>query len=90
MRQDAIEARTQLCIEARLFEKALHQRRSVHVGLPVHEPVAEERRSRAGDGHVGGDMAKHYKLFAEVLEFDPALARRQDGQRRIKWTTRPS
>jgi outer membrane protein assembly factor BamB len=41
---------------------------------------------RAGDGHVRPDMAKDYKLFAEVL--DPAFAdtKHEDRKRRIKWT----
>ena len=40
----------------------------------------------AGKGHVRPDMAKDYKLFAEVLEPEPAATRRGDGKRRIKWT----
>ena len=36
---------------------------------------------RAGDGHVRADMAKGYKLFAEVLAPTPGATRRQ-----IKWT----
>ncbi|HUT94549.1 MAG TPA: PQQ-binding-like beta-propeller repeat protein [Thermoguttaceae bacterium] len=42
---------------------------------------------REGDGHVRPDVAKDYKLFAEVLEPDPAAARRGDEKRRIQWTT---
>ncbi len=41
---------------------------------------------RAGDGHVRADMAKDYKLFAELLASTPAAAKRRDGKRRIKWT----
>ena len=41
---------------------------------------------RAGDGHVRPDMAKGYKLFAEVMDSAPATARRRDAKRRIKWT----
>ena len=44
---------------------------------------------REGDGHVRPDVAKDYKLFAEVLEPDPAAARRGDEKRRIQWTTQP-
>jgi outer membrane protein assembly factor BamB len=42
---------------------------------------------RAGDGHVRPDMAKDYKLFAEVLDPSPAATERQDRKRRITWTT---
>ena len=42
---------------------------------------------RAGDGHVRPDMAKDYKLFAEVLDPAPAATKRRDRKRRIKWTT---
>jgi hypothetical protein len=41
---------------------------------------------RAGDGHVRPDMAKDYKLFAELLAPTPAAAKRREGKRRIKWT----
>ena len=41
---------------------------------------------RAGNGHVRPDMAKDYKLFAELLAPTPAVAIRRDGKRRIKWT----
>jgi len=41
---------------------------------------------RAGDGHVRPDMAKDYKLFAEVLGPTPVATRRGDAKRRIKWT----
>ena len=44
---------------------------------------------RAGDGHVGPDMAKDYYLFAEVLDMRPATESRRDGTRRIAWTTQP-
>ncbi len=40
----------------------------------------------AGKGHVRPNMAKDYKLFAEVLAHDPAAARRGEGKRRIEWT----
>jgi len=42
---------------------------------------------RMGDGHVRPDMAKGYKLFAEVLHPAPAAERRREGKRRIEWTT---
>jgi hypothetical protein len=41
---------------------------------------------RKGDGHVRPDVAKDYRLFAEVLHPKPAAARRGDGKRQIKWT----
>jgi len=41
---------------------------------------------RVGDGHVRPDMAKDYKLFAEVLDPAPADTRHEDRKRRIKWT----
>ena len=41
---------------------------------------------RMGDGHVRPDMAKDYKLFAEIRELAPAAARRRDDKRRIQWT----
>ena len=41
---------------------------------------------RAGDGHVRADMAKDYKLFAEVLAPTPAATKKEDGKRRIQWT----
>jgi len=41
---------------------------------------------RMGDGHVRPNMAKGYKLFAEVLDPAPAAARRRDDKRRITWT----
>ena len=41
---------------------------------------------RAGDGHVRPDMAKDYKLFAEVLDPTPAAVRRQERKRQVKWT----
>jgi len=40
----------------------------------------------AGKGHVRPDMAKDYKLFAEVLDPAPGAARQQDGKRQVKWT----
>lgn len=42
---------------------------------------------RAGDGHVGADMTKGYKLFAEELN---ALQAAEDNnrKRRIKWTAK--
>jgi len=42
---------------------------------------------RAGDGHVRPDMAKDYKLFAEVLARTPAATRRAGRKRQVKWTT---
>ncbi|NQT86501.1 PQQ-binding-like beta-propeller repeat protein, partial [bacterium] len=42
---------------------------------------------RAGDGHVRPDMARDYKLFAELRDPAPAATRRRDGERRIKWAT---
>jgi len=41
---------------------------------------------RVGDGHVRPDMAKDYKLFAEVLDPAPADTKHEDRKRRIKWT----
>jgi outer membrane protein assembly factor BamB len=41
---------------------------------------------RMGGGHVRADMAKGYKLFAEVLDPAPAATQRRGGQRRIQWT----
>jgi len=41
---------------------------------------------RAGDGHVPPDMAKSYKLFAEVLDLAPTNTKHEDRKRRIKWT----
>ena len=41
---------------------------------------------QAGKGHVRADMAKDYKLFAEVLAREPATARRRGGERRVMWT----
>jgi len=41
---------------------------------------------RAGKGHVRPDMAKDYKLFAEVLDPAPADTRDEDRKRQIKWT----
>ncbi|UCG48843.1 MAG: PQQ-binding-like beta-propeller repeat protein [Phycisphaerales bacterium] len=41
---------------------------------------------RAGDGHVRPDMAKSYKLFAEVLNPAPAATRGEQSKRQIKWT----
>jgi len=42
---------------------------------------------RAGDGHVRPDMAKSYKLFAEVLDSNPAATRDEERKRQIKWTS---
>ena len=41
---------------------------------------------RAGDGHVRPDMAKSYKLFAEVLNPAPANTKHEDRKRQVKWT----
>ena len=41
---------------------------------------------RVGDGHVRPDMARDYRLFAEVLDPKPAAAERRGRKRRIKWT----
>ncbi len=41
---------------------------------------------RAGDGHVRPDMAKDYKLFAEVLDPAPKATRDEQRKRQIKWT----
>ena len=40
----------------------------------------------AGKGHVRPDMAKDYKLFAEVLDPAPKATRNEERKRRIKWT----
>ena len=41
----------------------------------------------AGKGHVRPDMAKDYKLFAEVLDPAPKATRDEERKRQIKWTT---
>jgi len=41
---------------------------------------------RAGDGHVRPDMAKDYRLFAEVLAPSQAATRYQERKRQVKWT----
>jgi len=40
---------------------------------------------RMGGGHVRAEMAKDYKLFAELIASAPAAARRGEGKRRIQW-----
>jgi hypothetical protein len=40
----------------------------------------------AGKGHVRPDMAKDYKLFAEVLHPAPKARRDEQRKRQIKWT----
>jgi len=41
---------------------------------------------RMGNGHVRPDIARDYKLFAEILGPPPAVARRQESKRRTQWT----
>jgi outer membrane protein assembly factor BamB len=41
---------------------------------------------RAGNGHVRPDMAKSYKLFAEVPDPAPANTKHENRKRQVKWT----